>query len=317
MNTTYYWQVRAGNGTDYSPWSVIWSFTTDSLIPINPLTAPTLISPQDLTINVPYAGATLQWSVVSQATFYEYQYADNAGFANAIVGTTTATSYFTDTLSMNTTYYWHVRAGNGTDYSPWSVVWSFTTDSLIPSNPLTAPTLISPQDLTINVPYSGATLQWSVVSQATFYEYQYADNAGFANAIVGTTTATSYFTGALAMDTTYYWKVRAGNGTDYSSWSEVWSFTTDFASGIHDADISNITLYPNPASQQVTLNNESGWDGISQIKIVDMLGREILNMVPASSNQIQIEVSSWQAGLYYVIVQESKRKIALPLVINN
>jgi hypothetical protein len=31
-------------------------------------------------------------------------------------------------------------------------------------------------------------------------------------------------------------------------------------------------------------------------------------MVPASSNQIQIEVSSWQAGLYYVIVSRKQKK---------
>jgi hypothetical protein len=98
MNTLLLACGAVKSGTDYSPWSVVWSFTTDSFIPSNPLTAPTLISPQDLTINVPYSGATLFWSAVPQATFYEYQYADNAGFANANVGTTTATSYFTDTF---------------------------------------------------------------------------------------------------------------------------------------------------------------------------------------------------------------------------
>lgn len=108
-----------------------------------------------------------------------------------------------------------------------------------------------------------------------------------------------------------------GNGTVLSSWSDVWFFTTDFANGIQNTDISKITLFPNPASQQVTINSEFGWDGISRILIVDMLGRELLNINSPTDNQIQIEVSSWNAGLYYVILQDNKKKIAMPLVINN
>ncbi|HRR04865.1 MAG TPA: hypothetical protein P5215_06275, partial [Bacteroidales bacterium] len=108
------------NSTDISPWSDIWSFTTDSLAVINPLAAPTLVAPANQSVNISWTGTTLAWNLVQFATQYEYQLADNQNFLNATTGQTAILTYFTDTLQQNSTYYWKVRALNSTDISPWS-----------------------------------------------------------------------------------------------------------------------------------------------------------------------------------------------------
>ena len=123
-NTIYYWRVRAGNGSGFSPWSGSWSFTTE----IQFATAPTLISPADNAAGIPISGITLEWSSVNNATLYEYQYDDNASFTSPFSNAVTTLTASTGSLLPNTIYYWRVRAGNGSGFSPWSVAWSFTTD---------------------------------------------------------------------------------------------------------------------------------------------------------------------------------------------
>jgi hypothetical protein len=215
---TYYWKVKAGNGSTWSPWSVVWHFST-----INPMpTAPTLISPPDNSTNIPIAGTGLQWSSVAGATSYNYQYSTDSLFATAVSSNTSALTTTTAALSATTNYFWRVRASDGTNYSPWSVVWSFTT--LTPS--LAAPVLISPADNATGIPTSGASYQWSSVSGATFYEYQYDVDSLFTAPVVSTTSNTSATSAALQAGTVYFWRVRAGDGSIYSPWSTVWSFTT-------------------------------------------------------------------------------------------
>ncbi|HPY80865.1 MAG TPA: hypothetical protein PK548_03380, partial [Bacteroidales bacterium] len=169
FGTVYYWRVRARHTADTTRWSDTWNFSTTYQL----TTPPTLISPANQSQNIPcHIGTTLSWSSTAGATYYEIIYADNANFNNAISDTTTALSILTDSLLCTTTYYWKVRGGDNFGYSPWSDIWSFTTDSLATINPLAAPTLIAPANQSVNISWTGTTLQWNFVQFATQYEYQ-------------------------------------------------------------------------------------------------------------------------------------------------
>ena len=122
--TQYFWQVRAFHSGDTSAWSLPWSFTTLYQL----TTAPNLISPTNNIINIPAAGASLQWSSVNNATTYEYQYDTDVTLTNPVSNSISSLNDLTGALLQNTIYYWRVRAGNSLGFSPWSATWSFTTE---------------------------------------------------------------------------------------------------------------------------------------------------------------------------------------------
>ena len=191
------------------------------------LVAPALVAPVD--------GATvatdepqLEWSAVDGADAYQVQVSQNAGFTAVIVNlpsvaaTTTAV-----TLPGEGDYWWRVRAKAGADTGPWSEEWQFTVAleaCVTPSAPvLTAPADGSEtEDLT-------PTFTWDDVADATKYEIIIGENPGLPEAImIGHPTAPEFtFDDPLAVDTTYYWAVRAHNTAgdcDLSSdWSESWT----------------------------------------------------------------------------------------------
>jgi hypothetical protein len=121
-NTTYYWHVKASNaaGTTYSTggW---WSFTTgDFPGPFNKTAPANGAIGQSL-------NPTLTWAASSGATNYLVCYNTSAACVTW-VSTGSATSKALSGLNPNTTYYWHVKAGNATGAKfangGW---WSFTT----------------------------------------------------------------------------------------------------------------------------------------------------------------------------------------------
>lgn len=84
----------------------------------------------------------------------------------------------------------------------------------------------------LSSPSNGATiststvvLSWGSVSGTTGYEVVYDTSSSFTNPIGWSVPGTSQTTGTLTNGTIYYWRVRVFAGSQYSSWSSVWSFT--------------------------------------------------------------------------------------------
>ncbi len=126
-NTRYYWRVRGRNsaGDEFYDFSETWTFTTDSGLP-----KPVLVSPvntaQNQALNVVFS-----WGKVSQATSYRVEISKDKTFNLGVFpkNTTTNSTSFTH-LAGGTTYYWRVKSINGSLESPWSEVWSMTTNVL-------------------------------------------------------------------------------------------------------------------------------------------------------------------------------------------
>jgi sugar lactone lactonase YvrE len=90
---------------------------------------------------------------------------------------------------------------------------------------LAAPALVSPANGAMGVLLAPG-LTWSAASGATSYEVYFGTQS--TPPMVTTTTGTSYATGTLSVDTTYYWQIVARNGSGSAS-SATWSFTTGAA----------------------------------------------------------------------------------------
>jgi hypothetical protein len=247
QGTTYYWQVRAWNGT-YGPTyangsaSAYWSFTTVILVP------------GTFNKNAPASGSTgvsltpvLSWNVSTNATKYEYCFdTTNDGSCSSWISTGTNNWAGLSGLQQGTTYYWQVRSWNGT-YGPTyangssNAYWFFTT------------TILTPGTFNKHAPANGSTgmiltpyLSWSASARATQYEYCYdTTNDGKCSNWVSTGVNSGIGLPTLQSSTTYYWQVRSWNGTygpTYANGSSTsfWSFRT-LDPGVHVLD--NCSMY--------------------------------------------------------------------------
>ncbi|MCX6165553.1 MAG: YCF48-related protein [Ignavibacteriae bacterium] len=126
-NNIFYWRVKAGNSSGYGPWSTVWYFYTATTPP-----PPTLISPVNNATNQPLT-PTLVWDSSSITLYYKVQISTSSNFTDIVDSATISNHQYTvpsGKLFNNTTYFWRVYGGNIYGISYWSVVWSFTVNSI-------------------------------------------------------------------------------------------------------------------------------------------------------------------------------------------
>jgi hypothetical protein len=134
MNTVYYWEVRAINGsgvTTYADNGTWWSFT------LTPTPTPTL-TPQSFGKSNPAnggvwpSGSPLTWTASSGAVRYEYCLDTiNNGACDTSWISTNTNQYVFLSFSSGTSYSWQVRAinaANVTVYANNGTWWTFTTN---------------------------------------------------------------------------------------------------------------------------------------------------------------------------------------------
>lgn len=175
---------------------------------------------------------TLSWSVSAGAASYEYCYDttnDNACSTWTSAGTNRFA--FLSGLAPNTSYYWHVRANNGSGatYANRGGSWTFATQGAGGAFTKSLPT-----NGWFDVPLT-ATLSWKPTAAPSNYEYCYyaaGENGCTHWGYLGPVTSVTIYN--LYAGTTYYWQVRTTNlgVTTYANGSQnaFWSFTTTAAS---------------------------------------------------------------------------------------
>lgn len=76
------------------------------------------------------------------------------------------------------------------------------------------------------------------------------------------------------------------------------AFTVDVVSGIGDDHLASlVNVFPNPARDFVNIDTPDG----SEIRIVDMLGHELLRN-EATNNNERLDVSGFESGIYFIQV---------------
>ena len=80
---------------------------------------------------------------------------------------------------------------------------------------------------------------------------------------------------------------------------------TVVASGLAELEGGNITLYPNPATDQLQLSYSAGLNGNVQTDILDMSGKTVHSSAYAlSSGATQsIDVSALKPGVYHIRIR--------------
>ena len=189
--------------------------------------------------------AVLSWTAGSGATSHDVYFGSTS--PGAFQGNQTQTTFDPGTLSYNITYYWRIDEVNASGTTPGDV-WSFTTEAA-PQPPGQA-TNPSPADSATNVGIN-ADLSWTAGSGSTSSDVYFGTSSP--GTYQGNQTETSFDPGAMANDTTYYWRIDEINA-DGTTTGSVWSFTTVVAA---PAQASN----PSPANSatNVGVNTDLSW----------------------------------------------------------
>jgi hypothetical protein len=79
---------------------------------------------------------------------------------------------------------------------------------------------------------------------------------------------------------------------------------------------NNITIYPNPASDRITVRFEKGNSTPKRVVLKNTLGQEVTREVKSLSDEIEIETTELPRGVYIVVVEFSGRQISKKLIVD-
>lgn len=194
---------------------------------------PEVIKPEQLVLSYPEAGAEnvnlhkeFEWNNDPDADYYELQIAGDLSFNNIIIEADELeeSTFYTNELNHNQTYFWRARAVNSTGKGEWAEPFSFTT---LPDYPgqvtLTAPEKEARETELL------PNFEWETLDYADYYELQIAEQSDFINPIMDETKIEGnehQIEEKLNRNQTYFWRVRAANNTGKGEWSESFLFTT-------------------------------------------------------------------------------------------
>ena len=218
--TTYYYQVRAYNGSGTSGNSSAITFPTIPAAPV--ATAATSVTQTAFTGNwVASNGATDSRFDLSTSSDFSTFVVENGSSTGGTSGTTYETIYGYGSLSPGTTYYYRVRALNASGSSPNSNVISVLT---VPPTPVaSAATSITQTSFNAN---------WGVSTSATGYFLDVSTSAIFSSYVSGyenldvSNVTTKAVNTNLTAGTTYYYRIRAYNGSGTSGNSSTRTLAT-------------------------------------------------------------------------------------------
>lgn len=321
-NANYEWQIRtvcgASSGLNlfYSPWSVLQNFSTLSCSASCP--DPIAMA----TSNIGLYNASLSWSVNAPGQVgFDIRYRA-AGSANWTQVDNVTSPYVLVGLTCSSSYEWEVRTvcGNNvsTDpYSPWSATQSFTTATCTFACP--APTGLSASSIS----ETGATLSWVATAPGSVtYQVRYRLSSGGAWTFANNVSSPLAVSG-LTCGTDYQWQVRTVCGTipggPYSAWSVTGNFSTlTCPSSIVSAEPA-MTLFPNPATDMVTLSFDSDESVQAAIEMRDMFGKVVYSSgrtLAVGQNQMVINTSNLKEGWYSISLNTVRFSSTTKVLIN-
>lgn len=267
---------------------------------VNTLTAllvpdkPNITNPLNNAVYVALSG-NLTWDSAAGATKYHYTLSANSDFSSPILNdSSTNRSIAYSNLSYGTTYYLRVRGSNNVGYGDYATS-TFQTK-------LAQVVLTTPANNSKNIALTG-TLNWNTISNATSYDVQIATDVSFNNIITNTNVSSNSYNYTVPNNlTTYYWKVRAKNGSNYGDYSSVFQFETKLASPVINYPTNNAGGIPTTGT--ITWNSVTGAVNYTiQISSDDAFNTLLTNEVIAGTTYDYSSLNNYT--YYYVRVKAS------------
>lgn len=219
--------------------------------------------------------------------------------------------------------------------------------------PITSrPLAVFPSNGSSNVGTS-VSLRWNKAVNARSYRLEISPSSAFSTLafVDSTLTDTSRLVTTLAISSTYYWRVSAAGSNSISRSSSVSTFNTGAADSILLADNSTDTIivtnpkrgrkkslieprivsasfdrrsttrtstaigevYPNPATTTVSIPVNTG---ISSVGLYSLKGEKLAEQqLGQAQESISLDVSSYPAGTYYIVLESPGGNITKQLII--
>lgn len=205
---------------------------------------PSLLNPPDGRQNLGVI-VELKWSSVIDAQYYKLQVSTDSTFLNDLIFNldTNATTFKTNYLNPDSTYYWRVKAANPyIGEGAWTAFRSFSTDPRL----LESPIPMYPADNQEGVELK-PNFQWDPNGSTGLYEIQIFEHPELRDnpvLVINHIPDPSYQIGQrLTRKVRYYWRIRKYSGDVTSHWSDVYTFRTI------TLDPPNLTKPPNNDSE--------------------------------------------------------------------
>jgi len=247
--------------------------------------------------------ATISWTAATGTVVgYVYTVTTSATAPADGSGTfTTATSVPLTGLTAGTSYYaWVYDSCAAGSASGWSS-YSFGTNS---ASGCAAVTDLTPSSITSN----SATISWTADTGAVVgYVYTVTTSATPPADGSGTfTTATSASITGLTASTAYYAYVYDSCTAGSSAWVTA-PFTTA-STGIKSiSNINfNITAFPNPVKDELTINIIGANGKTGQVQLMDLSGR-IINTAVVNTNTLTMSMNGMPSGVYILRYTDAER----------
>ncbi len=166
------------------------------------------------------------------------------------------------------------------------------------------------------------TFSWNAADNAEEYDLYFLGEKFME--VVGTTSDLTITVPVADIEDSVWYAVAAKNNT--LGWESLRSTARNFAGGefeceilgVEDFAVSNITLYPNPANDNVFIN--MGAANVNDVKIVvtNSLGQEMATINKSNldgANQMAINVAKYATGLYFVTINANGQTITKKLLV--
>lgn len=263
---------------------------------INPCYPPDVIS----IANIDFKSAEVSWTEKGNARLYEYEISADPNYFPSSVGYNYTTQRFLplNNLICDTTYYVYVRSVCDTSASS-AIFWdtsAWRIDSF-----KTEPCCYDPDPKINNITSTTAIGRWDPVGSA--YGYEYAISVQNKPPQNGTyTTYTSAYLQGLMSSQLYYLHVRSRcSPTPLSGWKSI-PFATGKTLNISNVNGSNVfemTAFPNPVSDNVTITIDGTRAGEAKVYVTDLTGKT-LAVQPVTSEVTNVDMSAYPSGIYII-----------------
>jgi hypothetical protein len=158
----------------------------------------------------------------------------------------------------------------------------------------------APSNLNANFSRNDSTVQLSWTNNAdneTFFIVEIAEIGDVFRLAAETASNLTSFQVDVDMDGNYKFRIAAGNQSGTSAYSN--EASTEVVLSINSELASKVTLYPNPAENFIRIKNDSQYE-IRKVQVSNANGQLIRSEVINENNQIEINVSGLNSGLYFI-----------------
>lgn len=297
----HYFRMRAVHAQSTSEWSGANAFTT--------IARPTLKSPAYNTSNMPL-DLFLKWEKLTGIVKYTIQLADNADFQNPSLFESGIEEYEINNLTFGITYHWRVSARHADDVSDWSEPFKFSTVNCV--------TLSAPANEATNITRL-PRYTWVVIEGAEKYMIEIDKSPDFSNAELNI-SETNFYQQLYLLNAkeTYFWRVRAIQGLDTTTWCSAWKFTTQDETSVEEHSGNEFKIYPNPANDKFQVLFDAGNNRNATLEVYNMIGSKVYQksfvISPGQNNEI-VNISEIKAGMYFIKLQLNDQAYTKRLII--